>query len=77
VIGQYLSNKNENATVAKNQNFCELNKASVFAECDLGPALGKETVCQGPRLILKELFFSYVLDVLQYLKVNVKILVKF
>jgi len=28
-IGQCLSNKNESATVAKNENFCELNKASV------------------------------------------------
>jgi len=27
VIGQYLSNKNKNATVTKNQNFYELNKA--------------------------------------------------
>jgi len=27
VIGRYLSNKNESATVAKNQNFYELNKA--------------------------------------------------
>jgi len=27
VIGQCLSNKNESATVDKNQNFCELNKA--------------------------------------------------
>jgi len=30
LIGQCLSNKNESATVAKNQNFCELNKAFII-----------------------------------------------
>jgi hypothetical protein len=30
MIEQYLSNKNENATVAKSENFSELNKAYDF-----------------------------------------------
>jgi len=29
MIGQCLSNKNESATVAKNQSFCQLNKAKI------------------------------------------------
>ena len=32
MIGQYLSNTNENATVSIFQNFLELNKAPVFLE---------------------------------------------
>jgi len=37
MIGQYLSNKNENATVAKSKNFSELNKAHMkkFLDFDI------------------------------------------
>ena len=40
MIGQYLSNKNESATVAKNLKFCQLNKASVCFACIAAAAAG-------------------------------------
>ena len=48
MFGQCLSNKNKSATVAKNQSFCQLNKALYSCHADGAYATGGDSVERTP-----------------------------